>query len=63
MSWLGLTVVFELVFGYFIDGKSWRELADAYALWNGSLWPLVLLCLVATPFLWAPPTHGRTKPI
>lgn len=50
--WLLLTVAFEFLFGHYVDGKSWSELAENYALWRGALWPLVLASLVAAPFLW-----------
>lgn len=61
LSWLGLTVVFEIVFGYFVDGKTVQQLASAYAFWNGSLWPLVLLCVVVAPFLWAPRARDHAR--
>ncbi len=51
--WVGLTIVFEFSFGHYVDGKSWGELVENYALWKGRLWPLVLLSLAAAPFLWA----------
>jgi hypothetical protein len=50
--WLVLTVTFEFVFGHYVDGKSWAELAGNYAIWRGRLWPVVLASLVAAPFLW-----------
>ena len=51
-----LTVAFEFLFGHYVDGKSWRELAEIYAIWRGKLWPLVLASLVLAPFIW-----GRSK--
>ncbi len=48
---VGMTVAFELTFGR-LEGKSWAELWGNYALWRGRLWPLVLLTLAATPFIW-----------
>jgi hypothetical protein len=53
--WLALTVSFEFLFGHYVDGQSWADLADNYALWRGHLWPVVLASVVAAPFLW-----GRT---
>lgn len=53
--WLGLTVAFEFLFGHYVDGLTWSELAANYAFWRGRLWPLVLASLAAAPFLW-----GRT---
>ena len=49
---VALTVVFEFVFGHWVDEKSWAELAGNYAIWNGKLWPLVLASLAIAPFLW-----------
>lgn len=49
---LVLTVVFETALGLWVDGRSWRELLEHYALWRGELWPIVLAVLVLTPFLW-----------
>jgi len=56
--WLVLTVAFEFLFGHYVDGKSWVELAENYALWRGHLWPLVLASLVAAPFIWGRSTSG-----
>ena len=49
---VGLTVLFEFAVGRLIDHKSWHELLANYAFWEGRLWPLVLLVLALTPFLW-----------
>lgn len=46
------TVVFESALGLLIDHKSWSEIAAHYNLWRGELWPLVLLFLALTPFIW-----------
>ena len=46
-----LTVLFETVFGL-IEGQSAQTLLAHYAIWDGEWWPLVLLVLAATPFLW-----------
>lgn len=47
-----LTVMFELVFGHYVDDKSWTELLANYAIWRGRLWPALLLLLGLTPFIW-----------
>lgn len=52
MIWTTLTVAFEFIFGHYVDRKSWSELAANYAIWNGRLWPLVLLSLILAPFIW-----------
>lgn len=52
LVWAGLTVAFEFIFGHYVDRKNWSELAENYAIWRGKLWPLVLLSLLAAPFVW-----------
>lgn len=47
-----LTVAFEFLFGRYGDGKSWEELIANHAFWRGRLWPLVLLIVALTPFIW-----------
>lgn len=46
--WAGLTVVFEvaLVRG---GGHPWSDVIDQYAIWKGSLWPLLVLWVLAAP--------------
>jgi hypothetical protein len=56
-----LTVIFEFTFGHWVDGKSWSELAGNYAIWRGRLWPIVLLVLAASPFIWARPSNARQR--
>ena len=51
--WLILTMVFETSVGL-LGGLSWRELLAAYAVWDGAVWPLVLISVVASPFIWLP---------
>lgn len=49
---VGLTVAFEFLFGHYVDGKSWSELAWNYAFWRGRLWPFLLLTIALMPFVW-----------
>ena len=51
VAWAVLTVVFEFGFGRYVDGASWSELLAAYKLWNGELWPLVLVIIGLAPAL------------
>lgn len=53
------TVAFESALGRFIDHKSWEQILEHYAIWNGELWPVVLAWLVATPFFWARRLRGE----
>ena len=48
---VGLTVAYEFGIGR-AGGKSWTELLANYAIWDGKLWPLVLVALACTPWLW-----------
>jgi hypothetical protein len=60
LTWVGLTVAFEFLFGHYVDRKSWAELLANYAVWRGRLWPAVLAAIAAAPFLWTRrPTHGE----
>lgn len=49
--WLGLTLAFELGFGRLVQGRSWTELLQAYTFRDGNLWPIVLACTAAAPYL------------
>lgn len=46
-----LTVAYEFGIGL-LGGQSLGQLAGHYAIWRGEAWPLVLVALGATPFLW-----------
>lgn len=46
-----LTVAYEFAIGL-AGGRNLAELGGHYALWRGEAWPLVLIALGATPFLW-----------
>lgn len=48
---VGLTVAYEFGIG-FAGGKSVAEMLENYAIWKGRLWPLVLVALAATPWVW-----------
>lgn len=48
-AWVALTVGFEVVFGHWVDGKSFSELAADYDLTAGRLWPLLLAWLALGP--------------
>jgi hypothetical protein len=49
--WLGLTIVFEFVFGHFVAGHPWSRLLQDYNLVAGRLWVLVLIWLTLAPYL------------
>lgn len=49
---VAVTVAFEFAIGMLVDGKTFAELARAYAFWRGEKWPFVLVVLGLTPLLW-----------
>lgn len=59
-TWLILTMLFEASVGL-LGGLSWRQLAEAYAVWDGAVWPLVVISVVAAPFIWLPRTGGTAR--
>jgi hypothetical protein len=52
-TWLILTMLFEAGLGMF-SGLTWREMLGSYAIWEGELWPLILISVVVAPFAWLP---------
>lgn len=51
-TWLAMTLVFEFVFGHYVEGARWSEIAGEYRFWDGEMWPVALLTLLVAPFLW-----------
>jgi hypothetical protein len=51
LSWLGLTVAFEFLFGRFVAGHSWARLVQDYNLLAGRLWILVLIWVAFAPLV------------
>ncbi len=47
---VALTLAFEFGVGA-LGGKSWSEMLADYRIWEGRLWPLVLVAVFAAPFL------------
>jgi hypothetical protein len=39
-AWLGMTILFEFLFGRIMAHKPWRELLQAYNILTGNLWIL-----------------------
>jgi hypothetical protein len=56
-AWLLMTIAFEFIFGRYVEGMTWRELAANYNLLQGRLWPIVLVSIFCAPFWW-----GRVSP-
>jgi len=47
--WMALTIAWEFCFFHFVMRHPWDELIANYAIWQGRLWPLVLLWLLVAP--------------
>jgi hypothetical protein len=52
VAWLACTVAFELVFGHFVSGLSWRALLADYDIMRGRLWSLILVSVSLGPWFW-----------
>jgi hypothetical protein len=65
LALLVLTVAFEFAVGRLVDNKTWAELLGNYAVWRGRLWPLLLLLVALTPFIWGRwfPERSEQTPI
>lgn len=50
LLWLGLTVVFEFVFGRYVAGHPWSKLLQDYNLLAGRVWVIVLLFVTLGPY-------------
>jgi hypothetical protein len=51
LIWLGLTVAFEFLFFHYAMGHPWSELLEAYNIFEGKVWVLVLVFIAAAPWL------------
>ena len=49
LFWTILTIAFEFLFGHYVMGHSWDALWADYHVWQGRLWPLVLLVTLFGP--------------
>lgn len=49
MLWASATVLFEFLFGHYVNGDAWADLLGAYHLFEGRLWPLAVFGIAATP--------------
>lgn len=51
LIWLCLTLAFEFLFFHYAMGHPWSELLDAYNIFEGKVWVLVLVFVVVAPWL------------
>ena len=49
--WLAMTIAFEFGFGRYVAGHSWQRLLADYDLFAGRVWPVFLLWVTVTPYL------------
>jgi hypothetical protein len=51
LIWLGMTVVFEFVFGHYVVGHPWEKLFHDYNLLEGRVWVLLLIWTAIAPMV------------
>ena len=51
LIWLGLTVVFEFLFGHYVMKHPWSRLFHDYDIHRGRLWLLVLVWTTIVPYV------------
>jgi hypothetical protein len=51
LCWTTATIAFEFVFGHYVMGHSWDSLWADYHVFQGRLWPLVLLVTLFGPLV------------
>jgi hypothetical protein len=59
LIWLVFTMLFEVGMGRFLMHQSWSEMIQAYNIFAGNLWPLVLLAVATLPIL----SYWLRKPV
>ncbi len=48
--WLILTLIFEFGLGL-VGGRSWSYMLADYKIWEGRIWPVVLIVVFLSPFM------------
>ena len=51
LTWLLLTIIFELLFGHYIAGHTWEKLLHDYNLFQGRVWIFVLVWISIAPYI------------
>jgi hypothetical protein len=51
LTWLGLTVSFEFLFGRYVMGHPWSRLLHDYDIAAGRLWVVVLIWIALAPYV------------
>ena len=51
LLWLGMTVAFEFLFGYYVMKRPWSDLLHDYDLFAGRVWVVVLVWVTIAPYI------------
>lgn len=51
LIWLGMTIVFEFVFGHYVMEHPWKKLFRDYNLLDGRIWVFVLIWITVAPLV------------
>jgi hypothetical protein len=51
LFWTVLTILFECLFGHYVMGASWESICADYNIFQGRLWPLVLIVTLFGPLI------------
>jgi hypothetical protein len=51
LIWLGMTILFEFIFGHYVIGHPWEKLFHDYNLFAGRVWILVLIWTSIAPYV------------
>jgi hypothetical protein len=49
--WLGMTILFEFIFGHFVIGHPWSKLLHDYNIFQGRVWILMLIWTTIAPYI------------
>jgi hypothetical protein len=49
--WLGMTILFEFIFGHFVVGHPWSKLLHDYNIFQGRVWILMLIWTTVAPYV------------
>jgi hypothetical protein len=49
--WLGMTTIFETGLGHYVSGNPWSQVLRDYNVLEGRVWPLFLLWLTVSPYV------------
>jgi ABC-type antimicrobial peptide transport system permease subunit len=50
LTWLALTLAFEFGVGI-VEGRSLSYMLEDYKVWEGRIWPIVLVVVATSPFI------------